>query len=121
MCAKLATETREAFSLWGKMVGELHAATEQQKGQTAIERDTSKVAENIAKIDQSFAVNAEAAAKDNVASIKAQLARAEKRLGKSERRLRAFILSDCRCRRFDGQGTRPMGICSARRCDGDCE
>ena len=79
--AVLATETREGFSKWGKMVGELHAATEHQQGHTSAERDETKAAENVAKIEQTFAVDAVAASKENVTHVTEQLKKAEKRLG----------------------------------------
>ena len=79
--AELATQTREAFSKWGKMVGELHAATEHQQGHTSAERNETKAAENVAKIEQTFAVDAVAASKENVTHVTEQLKRAEKRLG----------------------------------------
>ncbi|MDI1489093.1 MAG: hypothetical protein OHK93_008371 [Ramalina farinacea] len=78
--AVLATETREGFSKWGKMVGELHAATEHQQGHTSAERNETKAAENVAKIEQTFAVDAVAASKENVTHVTEQLKKAEKRL-----------------------------------------
>ncbi|EME43108.1 hypothetical protein DOTSEDRAFT_72478 [Dothistroma septosporum NZE10] len=78
--AQLATETREAFSLWGKMVGELHAATENQQNQTSIEQAQAQTDETTAEIDKTFAVDAAAAAKTNVDFMKNQLQKAEKRL-----------------------------------------
>ena len=80
-CAVLATETREAFTKWGKMVGELHAATEHQQGQTSIERDETKAAENVANIDYQFADDAAKTAKDLVNKVSIQLNKAEQRLG----------------------------------------
>lgn len=79
--AALATETRAAFSHWGKMVGELQAATEHQQGHTSAERNEAKAAENVAKIEQTFAVDAVAASKEHVEHVTEQLKKAEKRLG----------------------------------------
>ncbi len=79
--AKLATETREAFTLWGKMVGELHAATEHQQGTTSIERGATSVAEKMAAIDQTFAEKAAETATNGVLYAKKQVEKAEKRLG----------------------------------------
>lgn len=80
--AVLATQTREAFTRWGSMVGELHAATEHQQGQTSVEREETRIAENVSKIEQKFAVDAASAVKENVSQVKEQLKKAEKRLGK---------------------------------------
>ena len=63
-------------------MGELHAATEHQQGQTSVERDDTRIAENVTKIDQQFAVDAASASKDNVSYMKDQFKKAEKRLGK---------------------------------------
>ena len=82
-CAVLATETREAFTKWGKMVGELHAATEHQQGQTSIERDETQAAENVANIDKGFAADAAETAKHLVDKVSLQLQKAEQRLGQS--------------------------------------
>ncbi|KAL8718387.1 MAG: hypothetical protein Q9181_008208, partial [Wetmoreana brouardii] len=51
-CARLATQGLETFTKWGKMVGELHAATESQQGQTRVERNETRTAENVTKIDE---------------------------------------------------------------------
>lgn len=79
--AELATKTREAFSLWGKMVGELHAATEQKQGQTSVERNDARSQEIVANIEKTFAVDAQAAAKAGMEHANDQLKKAEKRLG----------------------------------------
>jgi hypothetical protein len=86
--AKLATEVREAFTLWGHMVGELHAATENQQGNTSIERGATAVAEKMATIDKTFAEKAAENAVEGVKFAKTQVEKAEKRLGKC-------LLSSC--------------------------
>ncbi len=73
--AAVATQTREAFSKWGSMVGELHAAVEEQQGQNSVARaETSN-------IEQAFAVQAVETAKKYVGDVKEKVARSEKRLG----------------------------------------
>ncbi|WXC47699.1 hypothetical protein QX201_007413 [Fusarium graminearum] len=42
-CAKLATETRQAFTTWGLMVGELHACTEAESGITSIQKEATRI------------------------------------------------------------------------------
>ena len=79
-CATLATETRVAFNKWGKMVGELHACTEQESGTTSQKRDAVKVDQAVTTIEQRFASVAAADSKTQAEAVKKQLDKAEKRL-----------------------------------------
>ncbi|KAI0206632.1 hypothetical protein F4808DRAFT_466642 [Astrocystis sublimbata] len=79
-CAKLASEIREAFSKWGKMVGELHMCTENQKGATAIKTDAISIDKAMANIEQRFATDAAKDAKEGVKRAEKSLAKAEQRL-----------------------------------------
>ncbi|KAJ5614566.1 hypothetical protein N7528_008220 [Penicillium herquei] len=79
-CAVLATETRVAFSKWGKMVGELHACTEQESGATSQKREAVKVDQAVANIEQKFAKVAAEDSKTQAEAMKKQLDKAEKRL-----------------------------------------
>lgn len=79
-CAALATETRRAFTKWGKMVGELHACTEQESGSTSQKREAVKVDEAVAKIEKKFATDAVDDSKTQAEAMKKSLERAEKRL-----------------------------------------
>ena len=73
--AVVATKTREAFSKWGSMVGELHAAVEEQQGQKSV-----ALAET-SNIEQAFAVQAADTAKKYMGDVKEKVARSEKGLG----------------------------------------
>lgn len=79
-CATLATETRIAFTKWGKMVGELHACTEQESGSTSQKREAIKVDQAVANIEKKFATDAADDAKTQAEAVKKQLEKAEKRL-----------------------------------------
>ncbi|KAL4887552.1 hypothetical protein BJY04DRAFT_212586 [Aspergillus karnatakaensis] len=79
-CATLATQTRQAFAKWGKMVGELHACTEQESGSTSQKREAVKVDQAVANIEKKFAGEAVEDAKTQAGIVKTQLERAEKRL-----------------------------------------
>lgn len=79
-CAKLATEMREAFSKWGKMVGELHMYTESQMGNTSIKANEIVTEQRMAEIEETFAVDASE-------NTKEQVMRASRELKKSEDRL----------------------------------
>ncbi|KAI1342876.1 hypothetical protein F5Y15DRAFT_371283 [Xylariaceae sp. FL0016] len=80
MCAKLATEIKEAFSKWGRMVGELHMCNENLKGNTAIKADAITIDKAMATIEQKFATEAATEAKDGVTRAAKSLEKAEKRL-----------------------------------------
>ena len=80
-CTALATETQIAFSNWGKMVGELHACTENQQGAVSIKRETVAIDQEVVTIEEKFASKAAEAAKENVQAVAKQLEKAEKRLG----------------------------------------
>ncbi|KAL8907064.1 MAG: hypothetical protein Q9171_006011 [Xanthocarpia ochracea] len=80
-CARLATEIRIAFNTWGRMVGELHASTEQKKGLTSIENENTKMEQAVTEIEQTFAVTNSMEAEKAVASAATRLKRNEDRLG----------------------------------------
>ncbi|KAK3319434.1 hypothetical protein B0H66DRAFT_624251 [Apodospora peruviana] len=79
-CAALATETREAFTRWGLMVGELHACTEAESGRTSIQKEATKIDEEVTKVQEKFAINAKKDVEDQVKKADEALKRAEKRL-----------------------------------------
>lgn len=80
-CAKLATEIRVAFNTWGKMVGELHASTEQKKGLTSIESESTMTESRVTEIEKVFAEQNVAEAKTAVENASTRLKNNEKRLG----------------------------------------
>ncbi|CEF79567.1 unnamed protein product [Fusarium graminearum] len=82
-CAKLATETRQAFATWGLMVGELHACTEAESGITSIQKEATRIQEETTKVEEKFAVQAQEDAKSLVEAAAKSLKRAEDRLDKS--------------------------------------
>lgn len=79
-CASLATETREAFTKWGLMVGELHACTEAESGRTSIEKEATKIDEEVTNVEKKFAIDAKAQVEEQVRMAEQALKRAEKRL-----------------------------------------
>jgi hypothetical protein len=81
-CARLASEIREAFSKWGKMVGELQAAAENQSGQTAIAADKAKVDAAVAAIEQTHATTANDEAKKRVTRAADNVDKQQKNLDK---------------------------------------
>ncbi len=83
-CARLSSEMREAFSKWGIMVGELHAATENQAGHTAIAADRTKLDEAVATIEETHAKEASDAAKKGVE-------RAAKNVDKQQKNLDTMV------------------------------
>ncbi|KAG5658028.1 hypothetical protein KAF25_006979 [Fusarium avenaceum] len=82
-CAKLATETRQAFTTWGLMVGELHACTEAESGLTSIQKEATRIQEETTKVEEKFAVQAQDDAKNLVQEAAKGLKRAEERLDKA--------------------------------------
>ncbi|KAL8924494.1 MAG: hypothetical protein Q9172_002659 [Xanthocarpia lactea] len=82
-CARLATDIRIAFNTWGRMVGELHASTEQKKGLTSIESENTKMEQAVTEIEQTFNVTNSKEAVIAVASAAARLKRNEDRLDRA--------------------------------------
>jgi hypothetical protein len=82
-CAELATEMREAFSKWGKMVGELHMCTESQMGNTSIRANAAATEQRMAKIEEQFAVKASENTKEQVMKAARELTKSEDRLDKA--------------------------------------
>ncbi|KAK3389849.1 hypothetical protein B0H63DRAFT_409714 [Podospora didyma] len=80
LCARLATETREAFTKWGLMVGELHACTEAESGNTSIQKEATKIDEEVTKVKEKFAIDAKKDVEEQVRKADEALKRAEKRL-----------------------------------------
>ncbi|TFB06750.1 hypothetical protein CCMA1212_000351 [Trichoderma ghanense] len=83
-CAKLASETREGFAKWGKMVGELQMCMEAQAGNTAIRANAAATEERAAEIEMKFAVQSSEQARSSVM-------RAAEKLKKSEDELNVAI------------------------------
>ncbi|KAK4035464.1 hypothetical protein C8A01DRAFT_38092 [Parachaetomium inaequale] len=83
-CAKLATDIREAFGKWGKMVGELHAVTENQKGLTAINAERTRIDGAVTKIEETHAGLA-------IEDVKKQVTRAAKNVDKQQKNLDTMI------------------------------
>ncbi|KAK4651922.1 hypothetical protein QC762_606800 [Podospora pseudocomata] len=79
-CAALATETREAFTKWGLMVGELNACTEAESGRASIQKDAIKIDEDVARVRAQFERIQEKTAVEEVKAAEVALKRAEKRL-----------------------------------------
>ena len=63
--AKSATQTRQAFAKWGKMVGGLHIVATHMAGDSSIKDDGAR-----ANLEKHFAINAEATADDNVRKLR---------------------------------------------------
>jgi hypothetical protein len=80
-CARLAGEIQMTFNTWGKMVGELHATTEQKYGTTSIESRNAILEERLTEIEKTFASQNAKEAQDAVASANKRLQNSEKRLG----------------------------------------
>lgn len=83
-CAKFASEIREAFGTWGKMVGELHAVTENQDGVNTLKADKAKDDENATKIEEAFTATA-------IEEVKKQVTRASKNVEKQQKNLDTMI------------------------------
>ncbi|KAK0659493.1 hypothetical protein QBC41DRAFT_331449 [Cercophora samala] len=79
-CAALATETREAFTKWGLMVGELNACTEAESGRASNQKDAIKMDEEVAKVRAQFEVVQEKTVVEEIQKAELALKRAEKRL-----------------------------------------
>ncbi|PNP57808.1 hypothetical protein THARTR1_01966 [Trichoderma harzianum] len=84
-CAELATEMREAFSKWGKMVGELNMCTENQVGSTAIRAYDVATEQRMAEIEEKFADDASENTKRQVEKAAGELEKSEGRLDKAVR------------------------------------
>lgn len=65
-CARLSSEMRMAFNKWGQMINELHVATENQAGHTAITAERTKIDEAVTKIEETHATEAFEDAKKRV-------------------------------------------------------
>ncbi|KAH6842264.1 hypothetical protein B0I37DRAFT_194901 [Chaetomium sp. MPI-CAGE-AT-0009] len=83
-CAKLAAEIREAFGTWGRMVGELHVVTENQKGLTAIDAERTRIDEAVAKIEETHTAKA-------VEAVKKEVTRASKNVERQQKNLDTMI------------------------------
>ncbi|PWY81721.1 hypothetical protein BO94DRAFT_601757 [Aspergillus sclerotioniger CBS 115572] len=82
-CGRLASEIRDAFQKWARMVGELHACTEQQVGTTSQERHKVSTDQIIAEAEKIHSAEAAEMAQKQVDYIKAQVTKAEQRLDKA--------------------------------------
>lgn len=84
-CAQLASEMREAFSKWGKMVVELHMCTENQVGSTSIRASAVTTEQRMAEIEMNFADKASENTKTQVMNAAQELAKSEGRLDSAVR------------------------------------
>lgn len=82
-CAQLASEMREAFSKWGKMVVELHMCTENQMGSTSISANAVTTEQRMAEIEMNFADKASEITKEQVMKAARDLTKSEERLDKT--------------------------------------
>ena len=83
-CARLSSEMRMAFNKWGQMINELHVATENQAGHTAITAERTKIDEAVTKIEETHATEAFEDAKKRVT-------RAAKNVDKQQKNLDTMI------------------------------
>ncbi|KAL7917193.1 hypothetical protein ACQKWADRAFT_326242 [Trichoderma austrokoningii] len=82
-CADLASETREAFAKWGKMVSELQMYTEAQAGNTSIRANAAATDQRVTEIEMKFAVEASEKAESSVLRAAERLRKSEDELNKA--------------------------------------
>lgn len=82
-CAALATDTREVFTRWGLMVGELNACTEVESGRASIQKDAMEIDEEMMNVRVKFELDKRKVVEEEIKGAALALKRAEDRLDKA--------------------------------------